>query len=305
VRDVKREYVALFSAISLSERLARLESDSHRLFYTWLLAQCDQWGRIDAGARLLRAKVWPLLEHSVEETADAAIDLERVGLVIRHEQDGLTWLQVPDWDEKAGRLRRSERSAISKFPEPTYDNSRSSVQDSRSSVLRGEERRGEEDKIRNMNKNPPNPPLDSGSSAESCTELLESDPNADPDPKPKTTKSKPQWTEALATYAALDTPAFRAGFEEWLVHRRGLKLKPYSPVGLKRVLGKLAEWGADRAIAAMAHSEAGNYQGIFEPKPEHGSNGFHKPAAPPVNYPVIRGGPEDEPDFDMFSRGPK
>jgi len=62
---------------------------------------------------------------------------------------------------------------------------------------------------------------------------------------------------------------------EWEQHRQEKK-KPLTPLAKKKQLAALVEMGEARAVAAINHSIANGYQGIFEPRPE-GRNRFEKP----------------------------
>ena len=64
----------------------------------------------------------------------------------------------------------------------------------------------------------------------------------------------------------LNTPEFCAAWEEWLAYRKERRLAAYKPIGLKVQLNRLAAFGPESAIAAIAESIAQNYQGLF-PKP--------------------------------------
>lgn len=59
--------------------------------------------------------------------------------------------------------------------------------------------------------------------------------------------------------------AFKTAWEEWVQHRheKGVKL---TPLAVKKQWKKLAAMGEARAIAAIEHSIANSYQGIFEPR---------------------------------------
>lgn len=67
---------------------------------------------------------------------------------------------------------------------------------------------------------------------------------------------------------------FRKAWNEWYDYRKQAKLKTYTQIGADKQLKDLAVLGTSRAVAAINHSIANGYQGIFEPK----SNGV-KPAA--------------------------
>jgi hypothetical protein len=64
---------------------------------------------------------------------------------------------------------------------------------------------------------------------------------------------------------ALDCDAFKEAWGQWQSHLKQKKVKP-TPIASKMQLKKLGEMGLQQAIAAIHHSIAGNYQGIFEPK---------------------------------------
>lgn len=62
----------------------------------------------------------------------------------------------------------------------------------------------------------------------------------------------------------LDTLAFRAAWAEWVTYRRQAKHRPYTAIGLKKLVAKLAkEHGHDGAIDAINASIAAGWQGIF------------------------------------------
>lgn len=63
--------------------------------------------------------------------------------------------------------------------------------------------------------------------------------------------------------AALDCALFRAAWADFLAHRNETR-KPLRPTGIKALLAKLEGWGSDRAVAAIRHSIANGWQGIFE-----------------------------------------
>lgn len=54
--------------------------------------------------------------------------------------------------------------------------------------------------------------------------------------------------------------------------QRKEKRKPITPTARKLLYFKLADWGEDRATAALKHSAECNYQGCFEP-PASARNG--------------------------------
>lgn len=68
---------------------------------------------------------------------------------------------------------------------------------------------------------------------------------------------------AVEIPTALDSPEFIEAWQLWNQHRKEKRVK-ITPTANKMQLKKLAEMGVDRAIAAINHSIAGGYQGIFE-----------------------------------------
>lgn len=99
--------------------MADLPDDTCRMFYVWLLAKCDAWGRLDARPRKLNVSVWPLLGKSDAETARCLEALRVAGLVeVYWPQGHDPFLQVPDWEEKAGSIGRKSHRSPSQHPDP-------------------------------------------------------------------------------------------------------------------------------------------------------------------------------------------
>ena len=65
--------------------------------------------------------------------------------------------------------------------------------------------------------------------------------------------------------ANLDMGEFREAWGEWQQHRREIK-KAMTPTAARQQLAKLAEMGPQRAVAALKHSMANGWQGVFEPQ---------------------------------------
>jgi len=66
----------------------------------------------------------------------------------------------------------------------------------------------------------------------------------------------------------LRTPAFVAAWADWVQHRHERK-PAIKLTAARQQLAKCVELGEERAVAAIRHSIAGSYQGIFEPKNGH------------------------------------
>lgn len=63
----------------------------------------------------------------------------------------------------------------------------------------------------------------------------------------------------------LDNPEFATAWADWRQHRREIG-KPLKPTSEAKQLRKLESLGLPRAVAAIEHSIAGGWQGIFEDK---------------------------------------
>lgn len=83
-------------------------------------------------------------------------------------------------------------------------------------------------------------------------------------PIPKKSGTKTREAEPIECPAELDRPDFHAAWEQWREHRRQLK-KPMTTLAESKALQQLATKGIDRALAAINHSIANGWKGIFEP----------------------------------------
>ena len=73
--------------------------------------------------------------------------------------------------------------------------------------------------------------------------------------------------------------AFKSAWSEWTTHRVEQR-KPITPLSAKKLLSHLETMGEPRAIAAIQHSIANGWQGIFEPKEAATSQAKSKPPTP-------------------------
>lgn len=104
----------LHERICVSETIARLTSDEERFFYR-LIVQCDDYGRFDGRASVIRARCFAL---QLDEVADEDVArwlgvLEGVGLVETYTVDGRDFLRVTTWERY-----QQTRAKRSKFPAP-------------------------------------------------------------------------------------------------------------------------------------------------------------------------------------------
>lgn len=76
----------------------------------------------------------------------------------------------------------------------------------------------------------------------------------------------------------------RKAWSDWVAHRREQR-KPLTPRSASQCIERLAEWGQDKWVAAIEHSIAGGYRGLFPPPDEHprlnGARATAKALAPP------------------------
>jgi hypothetical protein len=91
----------------------------------------------------------------------------------------------------------------------------------------------------------------------------------------------------------LDTPAFREAWAAWLKHKRERREK-MTPTAQSRALKVMAGWTdgagpAVRAVAAIDHSLARNWQGIFEARNMGRGGGAGRPASAQRKTPADRG----------------
>lgn len=99
--------------------------------------------------------------------------------------------------------------------------------------------------------------------------------------KSKTVRDSPPMSAGLASasgYASasvpeiLDTEAFRTAWDDWQAHRKEIK-KPLTKTSIKGQLAQFAEWGEQRAIAAIRHTIRKGWQGLAEAEASQGVNG--------------------------------
>lgn len=104
----------LKESITTSATLAELSGDEERCF-TRLLVVCDDFGRFDGRASIIRGRAFTAMLERVSE-ADVARWLDalvRVGLVIPYTAAGKPYLYVPTFP-----THQQRRASKSKFPDP-------------------------------------------------------------------------------------------------------------------------------------------------------------------------------------------
>ena len=103
--------------ICVSETIAELSAEEERFFYR-LMVQCDDFGRFDGRASVIRAKCFALqLDRVADEHVAAWLArLVEVGLVITYVVEGRQFLRVTTW----ARYQQT-RAKRSKYPNPETD----------------------------------------------------------------------------------------------------------------------------------------------------------------------------------------
>lgn len=106
-------------SICTSETLASLSAEGERLVYR-LIVNCDDFGRMDARAEIVRSKCFSLITDkiSVAEIEAWLSELVGVDLIFLYNNGGKRYLQFVNW-AKHNRVRASE----SKYPAPDDDES--------------------------------------------------------------------------------------------------------------------------------------------------------------------------------------
>ena len=105
-------------------------------------------------------------------------------------------------------------------------------------------------------------------------------PEPEPEPDIHISKDISKWSFKKALEipipSNIDSPQFKAVWQEWIQHLKEKKKLPTRTAVIKQ-LDMLSTWGTDRGITALKHSMAGNYQGIYE------SNGAKQTVKPSIN----------------------
>jgi len=99
-------------SICTSDNLDKLSAFQETMFYR-LIVNCDDFGRMDARAKILASKLFPLKDISVTQIEEGLRALTSAELVILYEVDGKPFLQMKTWDS-----HQQVRARRSKYPSP-------------------------------------------------------------------------------------------------------------------------------------------------------------------------------------------
>ena len=99
-------------SICTSEEIEKLSPFQETMFYR-LIVNCDDYGRMDARAKIIKSKLYPLKDVRTDQIDVALTALASAELVDLYEVDGKPFLQMRTWDR-----HQRVRAKVSKYPEP-------------------------------------------------------------------------------------------------------------------------------------------------------------------------------------------
>lgn len=82
-------------------------------FFTRLIVNCDDFGRMDARPAILKARLFPLKNVTEKQVSDALNKLSTVGIAIVYKYDDRPYLQLVTWES-----HQQVRAKKSKYPAP-------------------------------------------------------------------------------------------------------------------------------------------------------------------------------------------
>jgi hypothetical protein len=202
-------------------------------FYIRLLTLVDDWGRYDGRVPVLHGQCFALRSDIVpQETAALRSELHAAGLIEVYAVEGKEYVQITKWQERA-------RGTNSRYPAPCDGTLSQEVAEN---VATPQE-----------------------SAAERC-EPLPNPASITPSPIPITpisTTPSPLHQPAAQMALPFESEAFCKAWESWEQHRREIK-KKLTPTAAVKLLDKMRGMGEARAIAAINHSIANGWTGLFE-----------------------------------------
>lgn len=100
-------------SVCTSDTIERLTPEQESLFYR-LIVNCDDYGRMDGRAAVVRAKCFPLrLDRISDGDVDAWLSVLAEELILLYEVEGRRFLQVRTWEK-----HQQIRAKRSKYPSP-------------------------------------------------------------------------------------------------------------------------------------------------------------------------------------------
>lgn len=103
----------LRESICTSDSIDRLSWFEEALFYR-LIVSCDDFGRFDGRAAVIKSRLFPLKENLTLKTVETALHgLANAGLITLYMFEGKRFLCLPTWGKY-----QTQRAKVSKFPAP-------------------------------------------------------------------------------------------------------------------------------------------------------------------------------------------
>lgn len=99
-------------SICTSADIDELTPFQETMFYR-LIVNCDDYGLFDGRLKILKAKLFPLKDISLEEIAENLNVLVEKGMVLLYEAEGAPYLMIKAWDK-----HQQTRSQKSRYPKP-------------------------------------------------------------------------------------------------------------------------------------------------------------------------------------------
>lgn len=233
----------LKESICTSEKINRLTWFEECTFIH-LIANCDDYGRMDARPAVLKARLFPLKDSVTNKSVEQAIhSLVRVGLVKVYMYDQQPFLCLSGWAK-----HQQIRNQKSKYPSP--DDSDSREFDCNCDQLIADDRKC------------PRNPIQS-----------ESNPNRESNPNSR--------ARARESVRYADDPALDAAIRDFVADRKARKasMTDRAIVLLVKKLDALAGDDATK-IAILEQSIANGWKGIFPLKTEYATQQHSSPKTP-------------------------
>ena len=101
-------------SISTSKKLSAL-STLEALLFTWIIPHCDDYGRMDGNAKIVKGIVMPLRDESVEEIEKSLKELAKKQLIERYSIEDEEYIQIIKWEDH--QTFKTDRNRVAKYPE--------------------------------------------------------------------------------------------------------------------------------------------------------------------------------------------
>jgi hypothetical protein len=252
-------WIKLYQDILTDPKMGRLsDSAFRRCIELFLIAgeQEERDGRLPCPDDI----VW-LLRITPEQLEQDLTELERAGIVVT--VNGLPF--VTNFERRQAAVTPQERKQRQRAREMS--------QAGHETVTHSDYRKNES--VTNRDSNSHEKPVETETDKE--TETDRDTPPNPPGGRGATAGTKRERTkgpkpETVPIPAILSADVFLSRWSAWIKHRSEIR-KPVTYTAAEKQLRQLSSWGLERAIAAIDHSIANGWQGIFEPKAN--SNGHH------------------------------